>query len=92
MADRSEYSEYALPEDVKEQLQATAQAIHDQVRAVRPELTVQMTFGDRSLAPEFDSPVDDKLASFWNSWSGGGHFGDGFLKDGDGFVNVSYIE
>jgi allophanate hydrolase subunit 1 len=94
MSEPTSQPPYRIPEEIQQKIQDTAQALHDQVTAINPNLVVKLTFGNRNVAPVFDLNPEithAELDSFWNHWSGGGHFGDGFLKDGDGFANVSYV-
>lgn len=87
-----------VSEEMRTEIQAEAQALHDKINAINPNLVVRVAFGDRRLAPIVDGNADlsrraeTEKDSFRNSWASGGHFGDGFLKDGDGFTNVSWLE
>jgi hypothetical protein len=78
-----------------DEMLADAQALHDKVARVNPDLVVQMTFGDRKLAPAIvGDPETAKradFATFRNVWANGGHFVNAFSKEGDGFVNVSFL-
>jgi len=76
----------ALKDADRDRLLKSAQALHDMIAAIDPNVVVSLTLGSRKFAP-----VDARPGGEFNkSWNDANHFAMAFAKDGDGFANMWY--
>lgn len=87
----------AIKDEDRERVMKSAQELSDMVAKIDKNLVVHLTVGHRRLAAAESGNIDlSKLRmddeNFRNQWADGDHFANGFSKDGDGFVNISWVE